>query len=429
LPRLKLKLRPIKPIISWLRTSKESKIRKIANRLYLNRQTMQQSGDADRDWLKAEYIYKSSIRQFLFWTNQNLIQLEKRAIEPAAKWVDNADLFRLIERISPALEALGVLAIPLVLFFATQGYQENLRQQELERLQQQAVKDYLNQLSTILLDAKGNLRDPQNEQLRILTTATTLTLFREPNLDGDRKGQVVEFLAEMRLVNVNRIYGPQLLEDEIPTISLDNADLRYVNLLGADLALSDLSGANLRYANLINADLSDANLDDVNLNDADLALADLIGAALNDAELNDANLRYADLRGATLNDAELRDADLALADLIGANLIDAELNYADLRSADLRGATLNDADLSDADLALADLIGANLIGAELNYADLRSADLRGADLDDAKVVNTFFGTGIGFSEEQKQDLIKRGAIFDGGSRDRESSLVPTPNGR
>ena len=82
-----------------------------------------------------------------------------------------ADLFKIIERLSPTLEALGVIAIPLVLFFATQRYQDGVEQRELEKLQQETVANYLNQLSTILLDVDGDLRDPQNEKLRTLTIA------------------------------------------------------------------------------------------------------------------------------------------------------------------------------------------------------------------------------------------------------------------
>ena len=328
----------------------------IAKRLYLNRLAMNRSGDADGDWVKAERILKSPIRRFLFRLNQPLFRIEKRAVEPVANWLDRADLFRIIEKLSPTIEALGVIAIPTVLFFAAQGYQENLRQQELEQLQQQAVTDYFNQLSTILLDVEGNLRDPQNEDPRTLLTATTLTLLRDPNLNGVRKGQVIEFLSQMSLVQREFVYGPQRPEDQIIVVTLVGANLR-----DADLWFADLNGADLRGA-------------------------DLVGA----------NLRYADLRGADLSDANLRYAYLGFANLVGADLRDADLRDADLRDADLRFADLNGADLRDADL---------------RYADLRYADLRYADLRDAYLCRTQLPTDITLDPDRDCELMKeRGLI-------------------
>ncbi|WP_374705119.1 pentapeptide repeat-containing protein [Microcystis aeruginosa] len=76
----------------------------------------------------------------------------------------------------------------------------------------------------------------------------------------------------------------------------------------------------------------------------------------------------------------------------------------------------------------ADLWGAILSGAILREADLREADLRGAnlseaDLSGAKVENAVFIDATGITPEQKQDLIRRGAIFGDNSNDRSKVLV------
>ena len=76
------------------------------------------------------------------------------------------------------------------------------------------------------------------------------------------------------------------------------------------------------------------------VDDANLRDADLIGANLRDADLRGANLRDANLRDANLIDANLRDADLRGANLIGADLRNADLRYADLRNADLTNAEI-----------------------------------------------------------------------------------------
>jgi uncharacterized protein YjbI with pentapeptide repeats len=126
------------------------------------------------------------------------------------------------------------------------------------------------------------------------------------------------------------------------------ADLRGVDLSGADLILVDLRGV------------------------------DLSGADLSDANLSGACLRGADLREACLDDADLSGADLSGADLREACLDDANLSGADLSGTDLRGTDLRGTDLSLVDLSLADLSRADLSGADINGADLSWADLSGA---------------------------------------------------
>ncbi|MCU7242800.1 MAG: pentapeptide repeat-containing protein [Microcystis aeruginosa WS75] len=170
--------------------------------------------------------------------------------------------------------------------------------------------------------------------------------------------------------------------------TIDKTTLQQVDLSGAILIVADLSEANLRGANLWGANLRGAilrgaNLILANLSDADLSEADLSGAILSRANLSRANLREANLRE--------------------ANLIEAILSEADLRGADLR----------EADLSVANLIGANLIGAILS----------GAILSGAKVENAIFIDATGITPEQKQDLIRRGAIFGDNSNDRSKVLV------
>ena len=144
------------------------------------------------------------------------------------------------------------------------------------------------------------------------------------------------------------------------------ADLRGVDLRGADLLNAVLSGANLHNANLHNAVLCGADLHYANLHNADL----------HNAVLSGADLSKADLSGVNLCDADLRSTDLHKADLCNANLLCANLRGADLYNADLSGANFRGADLSGADLS----------GADLHNADLSEANLRGADLRDTKNV-------------------------------------------
>jgi uncharacterized protein YjbI with pentapeptide repeats len=185
--------------------------------------------------------------------------------------------------------------------------------------------------------------------------------------------------------------------------TIDKKTLQQVDLSGAFL-----SGANLRGANLRGAILSGAILSKANLSKANLSGANLRGAILSWAILSGANLSRAILIG-----ANLIGANLSGANLIGANLSDADLIGANLSDADLIGANLSDADLSDADLS----------GAILSRAILSGANLSGADLSRAEVENAIFTNATGITPEQKQDLIRRGAIFGDTSNDRSKALV------
>jgi uncharacterized protein YjbI with pentapeptide repeats len=209
--------------------------------------------------------------------------------------------------------------------------------------------------------------------------------------------------------------------------------IRHRNLSEVDLSDADLSRANLIGANLSDADLSDADLSGANLIRADLSGANLSGADLSDADLSDAYLSLAKLSGADLSGADLRGADLRSADLRDANLSGANLRSADLISADLISTDLSGTNLISANLSGADLSGANLSGADLRFVNLSDADLRGAylsgaylsgaDLSKTKVKEARFSSNLGISESMKQDLIKKGAIFEDSPGDRSEVLT------
>jgi uncharacterized protein YjbI with pentapeptide repeats len=254
---------------------------------------------------------------------------------------------------------------------------------------EEALRGYLAQMSGLMLD-RELLQTKRRSNVRAVARTITLTTLRR--LDGERKGLVVQFLREARLI-----------ESWDPKVSLEHADLRFadlpltdlvgVNLVFADLrranlheaflrdarlAYADLRAADLRKALLIGADFETANLDGAELGGALLRGADLGLTHLENANLREAYLREAYLSGAFLSEADLRAADLREANLYGASLLKADLSRADLRNANL-GITL----LGEADLRSANLRNTNLRGAKLHDADLRGADLRNANLRDA----------------------------------------------
>jgi uncharacterized protein YjbI with pentapeptide repeats len=77
------------------------------------------------------------------------------------------------------------------------------------------------------------------------------------------------------------------------------------------------------------------------------------------------------------------------------------------------------ADLSGANLSGADLSGADLIRSDLNWANLSGSDLSGANVNNAR-----FGDNAGISDDLKEALIDKGAIFEDSPGDRSEVLSP-----
>lgn len=157
-----------------------------------------------------------------------------------------------------------------------------------------ALQAYIDKMSDLLLDNK--LRESKEEdEVRDIARIEILTVLRK--LDAERKGSIIQFLEEARLINAEK-----------PIVVLSRADLSGANLSGAYLRRVNFSGANLSGANLSGAFLGGANLRIANLSGANLSEANLSGADLNRANLNRADLSGADLSGTTVTQDQLEKA-------------------------------------------------------------------------------------------------------------------------
>lgn len=141
------------------------------------------------------------------------------------------------------------------------------------------------------------------------------------------------------------------------------------------------------------------------------------GADLTAADFTDAVLKSTDLRGANLTRTCWRDAmklncvrpgDSYLGNFQIRKLVKTgEGQGLNCDRLNLQGIKLQGVNLQDASF-----IQANLKNADLNGANLSRASLDETNLNGANVTNTRFAYNIGISEIIKQDLIRRGAIFE-----------------
>ena len=153
------------------------------------------------------------------------------------------------------------------------GQSRMLEQQsdlQLDHNRQEQLINYINEVSNLIKERNGYPEKIFSE----IVTGRTKSVFRY--LDGERKGQVIEFLASVGLL----------------TSEIEESGLRYpiANLSSADLRGADLSGIDLRNAIIRNANLEGANLQGADLREVDFGYSNLSNASLEGANLLGANL-------------------------------------------------------------------------------------------------------------------------------------------
>ncbi len=199
---------------------------------------------------------------------------------------------------------------------------------------------------------------------------------------------------------------------------LNDAQMKFVDLTGADL-----SRVSMQRVNLLSALLNKANLAHANLAGANLSSAQMVEANLQQTVLTEASFTGADLGGANLTKANLSFAHLGRVSALKTNLQLANLNGTDWQGADLSGADLSRANLSNANLSYtrlqntnfrkAQLQNVSLRNADLSQADLREADLTGADLAGAIFAGQSTQTDpfIQAPVEESQSVLLKGVDF------------------
>ena len=214
---------------------------------------------------------------------------------------------------------------------------------EHERAQDAIVKDYLDQMTELLL-VRGLRTSFDGDEVRSVARARTLAALR--GVDGARKATIVQFLYEAQLigyVDSKECVGAivHLKGSTLVGARLERAWFERANFAGADLR-----GTTLRGATLVGASFARATLVGARLERANFAGADLVGA----------DLTKAMLEGADLEGTELVDADLSGTKLTGAILTGTDLSYCRgltldqlLQARSLHGAILLD-DIDPADL-------------------------------------------------------------------------------
>ena len=207
------------------------------------------------------------------------------------------------------------------------------KQSALDQQQATILQTYIDNIQDLLLN-HNLLKSKSGDNVATLARARTLTALQ--GLDPKRRGVLVQFLYQAKLISKSNVI---------------------VDLSGADLSNADLSDANLGGANLNGVNLDEANLSNVNLSEA----------ILSGAILDNADLHYANLFKATLT----------YFNVVSTDETNTKLTF--LRNSDLKNANLSSANLEGALLYGADLIEASLGGAKLDGAKYNTKAVQGKD--------------------------------------------------
>jgi uncharacterized protein YjbI with pentapeptide repeats len=230
-----------------------------------------------------------------------------------------------------ALVALaGVLATQVVTAYIARSTQRHQQEIEDRRSRAELLQAYIDQMGKLPITTyqigipnpsskpnNSDIVDDGFDTVHAVARAQTLAILQGLKNDSTRKGTVLVFLYESKLIDKTG-----------PVVKLQNADLSEVYLWGADLREADLSWANLYRARLWSTNLMNANLQGCYFGSATFIMSILIRADLSRAYLSDANLTTARLDGANLTGAQMYKTDFKGADLDMANLSAVDLRFA-----------------------------------------------------------------------------------------------------
>lgn len=204
---------------------------------------------------------------------------------------------------------LGLLIIPSTLGLIGFLYNDYQKKKNEEKEKEQKLNNILDSYFKIMgqLITNSDLLDSKTS-IKSKTLARTRTLVALENLDGERKGQILQFLYESNLINEKKIVdlnGANFQESELKNIVLRKATINGVYFKNSNLSNSHLENANLTSCDFEKSNLSYSSLDNTNLSYTNLTSCKLTNLDLTSANLEGAKLNYADLRGSKIKQDQL----------------------------------------------------------------------------------------------------------------------------
>ena len=209
---------------------------------------------------------------------------------------------------------LQLLIVPLMLAFGAfyLNYASETRDKQIaeEGKQQELLKDYFSKMQTLIVEtkkskdsqpkivetkksvettkSKDSQPNPDGSPLlpEFIPIAQALTLAVLDELDGKRKGKVISYLADSKLITAN-------IKDQKskPVIDLRKANLKEIVLEDVSLDGLSITGADMTEAKLTEVILTNSNLVSSKFINATLDTVDFSGSKLGNSNFYDADLK------------------------------------------------------------------------------------------------------------------------------------------
>lgn len=174
---------------------------------------------------------------------------------------------------------LDLLLVPIFLSFSVYFLEDSRRKSEFARElenQRQTIIDNFFEQAIVILTTEAVDPTCLNEMKQKLLRTLVLSAVRQ--LDGKRKGLVLQFLYETSLI-LKRA-------EEDPIVDLNGADLSNAVLAGGNLAECDLRGVNFENANFTNSNLLNADIRGSKFTNSDMTGVNLTGAQTHQCDFN-----------------------------------------------------------------------------------------------------------------------------------------------
>ncbi|MCY7405952.1 MAG: pentapeptide repeat-containing protein, partial [Alkalinema sp. CAN_BIN05] len=214
----------------------------------------------------------------------------------ASRWIS----FQLADANWDAIGALGevfgalgqILIAVLAVYVAWRQYviSKDLTIQQNTITQQQTIDTYFQGISDLVLDDEGLLEDWPQE--RAIAEGRTAAIFS--SVDAIGKAKILRFLSRAKLLSPlkrDQRLGRPILDGMGGYAEDRNNGTRVVDL-GVMLAGSSLEDSDLRWVDLSEANLIRVNLSNCELVKSNLSRSILVGANLSNSDLNGARLYY-----------------------------------------------------------------------------------------------------------------------------------------
>lgn len=203
---------------------------------------------------------------------------------------------------------LDLLIVPLSLIFLGWIYQSYEKskadKKEKENQQNEILDSYFRTISDLI--NKSNLLDiTKNKESKII--ARTRTIIAVENLEGERKGQVLQFLYEANLIDDKKIniLGANFREVQVSGIVLRKTTIKGVHFCDSDFENTFLDGSNFISCNFSNTNFNGSSMENTNLEYSDLSNCKLTNIDLTKVNFEGANLNYADLSNSIITQSQL----------------------------------------------------------------------------------------------------------------------------